>query len=176
MPRTLSRRRATPDTRSGVTRRRPWTRAAASWTGAHVFYELLAGVAMPFASRLGPRTAAAFWAGSTVAAYHHAGRQPAARDDVFGALNGLYLSAVIAHFLGWPRTTRMGLPWLTECEGLTGPVISPYNVILHLSGITAVGGLVENRRAAVWGALVPLLTVPWLLGEQQREFSRLVLV
>ncbi|HEY0509284.1 MAG TPA: hypothetical protein VGD12_14605 [Blastococcus sp.] len=167
-------RRSAPTSRSRVSRRRPWTRAATAGAGAHVLYELVAGVAMPFASRWGPGAAAAFWASSTAAAFHQAGRRPAARDDVFGALNGLYLSAVIAHFLGWPRTTLMGLPWLTECEGLTGPVIAPYNVILHVSGIAAIGGLVETRRGAAWGALVLLLSVPWLLGEQRREFGRRV--
>ncbi|MEX5720765.1 hypothetical protein [Geodermatophilus maliterrae] len=141
---------------------------------AHVFYELLSGVAMPFASRTGPRAAATFWAGSTMTAYHQAARQPEARDNVFAALNGLYLSAVIAHFLSWPRTTRRGLPWLIECEGLTGPVIAPYNVILHVSAAAAIGGLIENRRGRAWGALVPVVTVPWLLREQRREFGRLL--
>lgn len=142
--------------------------------GAHIFYELLAGVGMPFASRMGPRGAGALWATSTVAAYHQAGRQPASRDAVFSVLNGLYLSAVIAHFLAWPRTKKMGLPWLTECEGLTGPVIAPYNVILDVSGVAAVAGLVENRGGRVWGALVPLALVPVLLREQHREFGRLL--
>jgi hypothetical protein len=156
------------------TGRRPWTRLGTVGAGAHVFYELLAGVAMPFASRLGIRTAAAFWASSTVAAYHHAGRQPGSRDPAFAVLNGAYLSAVIAHFLGWPRTTKTGLPWLTECEGLAGPVIAPYNAILHVSAVAALGGLVENRRGGVWGVVVPVVAVPWLLREQRREFGRLL--
>lgn len=129
---------------------------------------------MPFASRLGPTTTAALWASSTVAAYHHAGKQAGSRDVVFAVLNGAYLSAVIAHFLAWPRTTKSGLPWLTECEGLRGPVIAPYNAILHVSAVAAIGGLLENRRGAAWGVLVPAVTVPWLLGEQRREFQRLV--
>ena len=161
-------------TRSRRGRRRPWTRLGTVGAGAHVFYELLAGVAMPFASRLGPGTAAVFWASSTAAAYHHAGRQPGSRDPAFAVLNGAYLSAVIAHFLAWPRTTKAGLPWLTECEGLTGPVIAPYNAILHVSAVGAIGGLVENRRAGAWGALVPVVVVPWLLREQRREFGRLL--
>jgi hypothetical protein len=155
--------------------RRPWTRLGTVGAGAHVFYELLAGVGMPFASRLGPGTATAFWAGGTVATYRQAGRQPASRDAVFAAANGLYLSAVISHFLGWPRTTRRGLPWLTECEGLSGPVIAPYNVILHVSGVAAIVGLVaENRRTAAWGAVVPAFAVPLLLRAQRQEFNRLV--
>ena len=155
-------------------RRRQWTRLGTVANGAHVFYELLAGVGMPGASRLGPTATAALWTSSTVAAYHQAGRQPSSRDPVFAVLNGAYLSAVIAHFLAWPRTTKAGLPWLTECEGLRGPVIAPYNAILHISAVAAIGGLVENRRGMVWGALVPAVTVPWLIGEQRREFGRLV--
>jgi hypothetical protein len=155
-------------------RSRPWTRVGTVAAGAHIFYELMAGVGMPLASRMGPRSAGALWATSTVAAYHQAGRQPASRDAVFSVLNGLYLSAVVAHFIAWPRTNKVGLPWLTECEGLAGPVIAPYNAILHVSGLAALGGLVENRRAAPWGVLVPLVTVPWLLGLQHEEFRRLV--
>jgi hypothetical protein len=154
--------------------RRPWTRLGTVGAGAHVFYELLSGVAMPFASRLGIRTAAAFWTTSTVAAYHQAGRQPGSRDRAFAMLNGAYLSAVIAHFLAWPRTTKSGVLWLTECEGLTGRVIAPYNVILQVSAVAAIGGLIENRRGRAWGALVPVVTVPWLVREQRREFSRLL--
>src|SRR3954454_4201845 len=154
--------------------RRPWTRLGTVGAGAHVFYELLAGVAMPFASRLGPGTAAAMWASRTAAAYHHAGRQPGSRDPAFAVLNGAYLSAVIAHFLGWPRTTKAGLPWLTECEGLAGPVIAPYNAILHMSAVSAIGGLGENRRGGALGVVVPVVAVPWLLREQRREFGRLL--
>jgi hypothetical protein len=161
-------------TRSRGAGRRPCTRLGTVGAGAHVFYELLAGVGMPFASRLGIRTAAVFWASSTAAAYHHAGRQPSSRDPVFAVLNGAYLSAVIAHFLGWPGTTRAGLPWLTECEGLAGPVIRPYNAILHVSAVAAIGGLIENRRGGAWGALVPVVAVPWLVREQRREFGRLL--
>jgi hypothetical protein len=154
--------------------RRPWTRLGTLGAGAHVFYELLAGVGMPFVSRLGIGPAAALWTSGTLTAYRNAGRLPDSRDRVFALLNGAYLSAVIAHFLGWPRTTKAGLPWLTECEGLRGPVIAPYNAILHVSAVAAIGGLVENRRAWTWGALVPVVAVPWLLREQRREFGRLV--
>jgi hypothetical protein len=155
--------------RTGLSR--PWTRAATLATGAHLFYELLAGVAVPFASRLGPVGAAAGWAGVTVAAHRQAGRRGPAWNPVFAVLDGAYLSAVLAHFAGWPRL-RSALPWLTECEGLRGPVIAPYNVVLHVSGITAVRGLLENRRAV--GALVPLVLGPALVRAQRREYRRLL--
>jgi hypothetical protein len=36
-------------------------------------------------------------------------------------VNGLSLAAAVGHLAGWPRRrTRLGLPWLTDCEGL-GP-------------------------------------------------------
>lgn len=151
---------------------RPWTRAATAATGSHLLYELLAGAAVPYASRTGPRTTPVMWAAATTVAYRQAGRQPPSRDPVFAALNGANLSAVLAHFLAWPRTSRLGLPWLTECEGLSGLAIGPYNVILHASAVTAVAGLAEHRLRGAWGVLVPVLLLPWLVGEQRREFDQ----
>jgi hypothetical protein len=157
----------------GAVAGRRWTRLGALGIGAHVFYELAAGVGMPLASRLGPRAAAVLWGAGTVVTFREAGRQPHSRDSAFVALNAAFLSAVIAHFAGWPRTRVVGLPWLTECEGLTGPVIAPYNVILYVSGAAALGGLVENKRGRVLGVAVPVVLVPLLIGGQRREFSRL---
>jgi hypothetical protein len=154
--------------------RRPWTRLGTVGASAHVFYELAAGVGMPFASRVGPTSAAAFWGASTVIAVREAGRQPRSRDAAFAALNATLLSAVIAHFASWPRKRVAGLPWLTECEGLSGKVIQPYNVILYTSAVATIGGLAENRHGRVLGVLLPAVLVPWLMSEQHREFSRLL--
>jgi hypothetical protein len=66
------------------------------------------------------------------------------------------------------------MPWLVECEGLAGPVIVPYNVILYVSGVAAVGGLVENGRGRELGLLVPAALVPLLMVAQRREFARLL--
>jgi len=147
-------------------------------TAAHVFYELGAGVGMPFASRLGPAPAATVWALSSAAAFREAGRQPPSRDPVFAVLNGMFLSAVIAHFAAWPRTWSAGLPWLTECEGLSGRLMPPYNLLLYVSGVAAVGGLVETGRGrgrrAFAPLLVPAVVVPWLVREQHRDHARLI--
>jgi hypothetical protein len=153
---------------------RRWTQAGTVAIGAHVFYELAAGVGMPFASRVGPAPAAVLWGAGSAVAFREAGRQPPSRDPAFAVLNGMFLSAVIAHFATWPRTRRTGLPWLTECEGLRGRLMAPYNGILYLSAGSALAALLtENRRGRVWGALVPVAVVPWLMSEQHREHARL---
>lgn len=40
----------------------------------------------------------------------------------------------------------------------------PYNAILYLSGVAAVGGVYENRNLAK--AAMPILLVPMLIGAQ----------
>src|SRR3954447_23984035 len=82
---------------------RPWTRLGTVALAAHVFYELAAGVGMPFASRLGAGPAAAVWGSGSVLVFRHAGRQDRSDDKAFAVLNGMFLTAVLAHFTGWPR-------------------------------------------------------------------------
>ncbi|MFP5579865.1 MAG: hypothetical protein ACLGIZ_16775 [Acidimicrobiia bacterium] len=151
---------------------RPWTRVGSLAVGAHVFYELGAGVAMPLASRLGIGPAAVLYGTATAVSHREAGRRPASADAAFNALNGLYLGLVLGHAVSWPRRWA-GAPWLTECEGLRGPVLTPYNVILQVSWVAAIGGITENRRGRWWAAVVPALVVPVLAREAPREFARL---
>jgi hypothetical protein len=156
----------------GYTHRvRRWTRLGTVAIAAHVFYELACGVAMPSASIVGPAPAAAGWATGSVWLYRSASRQPRSRDGLFAVVNGVYLSAVIAHFAYWPKHLRAGVPLLTECEGLRGRVIAPYNMILYASGVAAVAGVCENRDLAK-GA-TPIALVPILIALQRWEFTRL---
>jgi hypothetical protein len=68
----------------------------------------------------------------------------------------------------------MGLPWLTESEGLEGRLIGPYNALLYLSAVAAVGGAAENHRAWRWFAFTPLLAVPVLRRGTPVEYQRLL--
>jgi hypothetical protein len=162
-----------PQSASPTVQRR-WTRLGVVGIGAHVFYELVCGVGMPLASVAGPAPAAVSWAAGTTYAFRVTARDRKPPGDMaFALLNGLFLSAVLAHFAYWPKRYVKGVPWLTECEGLRGTVMAPYNLILYLSGIAAVGGLRESGRAALRGAVVPVVLVPLLVAIQHYEFKRL---
>ena len=157
-----------------MTGRRPFTRLGVAGLGAHVFYELAAGVGMPLASVLGPTAAAGVWGAGTVGGLRAASRWPASRDGVFAAVNALGLAAVLGHLASWPRTRRFGLPWLRSCEGM-GPELMPaYNVILDVSALGAAAGLLsENRRARRRWALAGLALAPVLAVAQHAEHRAL---
>lgn len=153
--------------------RRPWTRLGLVATATHGFYELASGVSIPSASVVGPIPAVAGWATGSVWAFQAAGRANPLHNFTFGALNGMSLAAVLAHFIFWPKRWVGCFPWLTECEGLRGQVITPYNTILYVSAFAGLAGVAENGRAGMRGALVPVLFVPVLLRLQSVEFRRL---
>jgi hypothetical protein len=154
---------------------RPFTRTAIAGLGAHVFFELSCGVGMPFASLLGPRRAAAFWAGAMPLAWHASAGKSCAHQRFAGLANGLGLAAVAGHFCAWPtRRAATGLPWLIDCEGL-GPERMPvYNVLLYVSGATAATGLAfESGRSWRLGTALALGLFPLLMVGQRWEFRRL---
>jgi hypothetical protein len=141
----------------------------------HLTYELASGVAVPFASRVGVTAATTGFAVPSVVAYRTAGHLPSPRGDRrFAVANGLFASAVIAHSTSWPRTTRGRLPWLTECEGLEGRLMGPYNTLLYVSAVAAVGGAVENRHAWRWFVVTPLVVAPLLRRKTPTEYRRLL--
>jgi hypothetical protein len=151
---------------------RPWTRLATLATVTHVFYELAAGVGMPLASLVGPVPAATGFTVGGGVALRESSRQPASWDRRFALLNGFYLSAVIGHFSAWPRKRVGVLPWLTECEGLSGRLMPGYNLILYVSALSAVGGWLENR-GRLQGILLPVVLVPTMVHVQRHEYLRL---
>ncbi len=155
--------------------RRPLTRLATAGLAAHVFFELGAGVGLPTASVLGPAPAAGAWALGTRAVWRAAARRPASGDAAFAAWNVLGLAAVVAHFTGWPRThTKVGVPWLRDCEGLGPELMRFYNPILYVSGAACLAALAtENRSAPRWLPLVTPALVPVLIRVQHAEHERL---
>jgi hypothetical protein len=155
--------------------RRPFTRLATAGLAGHVFFELAAGVGMPFASVLGPLPAAIGWASGSAALGRLAGRSAPSGDRMLAVANGLGAAAVVGHLAGWPRRrTWAGLPWLVDCEGLGPELMRWYNPIVYVSGVGAVGGLLrENRGAPPWLGWSMLAAVPLLVRVQHAEHSRL---
>ncbi|MGY1601763.1 hypothetical protein [Geodermatophilus sp. SYSU D00815] len=151
--------------------RRPWTRLASAALAGHVGFELAAGVGLPLASVVGPAPAALLWAGAT------AGVQRAAGSPSAGAglalVNATGLAAALAHLAGWPRRwTRVGLPWLLDCEGLGPELMRWYNPVVHLGGAASlVAALTEDRRR--WPLLLVPALVPGLVRLQHAEHERL---
>lgn len=142
-----------------------------------MFLELAAGVGMPGVSLIGPAPAAMAWAGSTRVVWRIAHSKAGRRDQALQIYNGLALTAVVAHYAAWPRKrTWIGVPWLTECEGLRGDLMVAYNLILLGTGAAASIALVrENRSAHAVSGLAPLLLVPAFGHVQHREHTRLVM-
>jgi hypothetical protein len=149
------------------------TQVGAVGLGSHVFYELACGVGMPSASVVGPAPAAGLWTVATGWIFRAAGRRSRSSDPAFAVLNGIFLAAFLAHMTHWPKRWVVGLPVLTECEGVRGAAVWPYNAILYVSGVAAIGGLRESGRAGFVGAMIPAAAVPVLIRLQAWEFTRL---
>jgi hypothetical protein len=139
----------------------------------HVFFELGAGVGMPFASVLGPVPAAGLWAAGSAWVQRAAGSPTS--EHALTVVNGLSLAAAVGHLTGWPRRrTRLGLPWLTDCEGLGPGLMRWYNPIVYAGGTAATAALLtENRSAPMWVGVLPLALVPLLIRVQHAEHERL---
>jgi hypothetical protein len=164
-----------PDGVRGSVAERPWTRLGIDAFAGHLAYELAAGVAVPLASRVGVRAAAAAYGLSAATAYAHAGRLRGPRGDrAYAIANGFFMAAVIGHYSSWPRVWRAGVPWLTECEGLEGPLIGPYNALLQVSAVAAVAGLHENRSQWRWGVVTAAVVSPVMRWATPREYAALL--
>lgn len=154
---------------------RRWTRLGIVAVAGHLGYELAVGVGVPGAPRIGVRAAVAGYALGIAGAYRTADRLPDPRGDRrFAVANGLFASAVISHYASWPRTTWHGFPWLVECEGIDGVLITPYNIVLQVSAVAAVGGLAENLSAWPWAVTAGPIAVPALRWLTPREYERLL--
>jgi hypothetical protein len=95
-------------------------------------------------------------------------------DIAFSFVNAFGLAAVTAHLLGWPRRRgALGLPWLTDCEGLGAELMRWYNPLLYIPGaVAAVALATENRSASRWPAIAAVAAlVPALVHLQRLDFD-----
>jgi hypothetical protein len=158
---------------SSLVTARPLTRLGVVGLAGHVCFELAAGVGVPLASVIGPGPAAGLWAATTRMTLRGVGRPEGAA--LAGLVNGFGVAAMIAHFSAWPRRrTRLGLPWLEDCEGLGADLMPAYNTILYLTAAAAVGGLLrESTHRFALGIVLPMVAAPLLAAGQRWEYLRL---
>jgi hypothetical protein len=154
---------------------RPLTRLTVVSLVAHVGIELGAGVGAPLASILGPVVTPSAWLLAAGGAWRIAGDDDPYADGLSAALNGFGLAAVAAHLGGWPtRRTRIGLPWLEDCEGLGAEWMPVYNTVLYVSAAAAALGILRERRTAPAYMPVAMLGLaPALVAFQRWEHRRL---
>jgi hypothetical protein len=157
-----------------VKMRRPWTTATAILTAAHHGFELSSGVGLVLQPELGLWFAGALW-GTGISAWI---RLAAKRDDtrwdpLLAAWSGASLAGVVVHYSIWPwRHNKLGIPVLTEAEGLPSSSLPAYNALLHVWALTSALSIIrEVRPGARRWALVGLATVPLLRRSAQHHFS-----
>lgn len=151
---------------------RPWTVLTAGAAAVHHGYELANGVGLVWQPELGLAGAGALWGAQIplwAALAAKAGRR---YDKVLAVLSGVALGGTIVHFLIWPwRRGRLGLPVLTDAEGLPRSQLPVYTALLYAWGVTSVFSLGElSPRSRKW-ALVGLATTPLLRRSAKHHFD-----
>lgn len=153
--------------------RRPWTVLAAAGTSAHHGFELTEGVGLVWQPELGLTAAGALWGGQLSIWTALAARGGRRWDKLLAVWSGAALGGVAVHFLLWPwQTNQIGIPTLTEAEGLAPSKLPLYNLILDLWGAASVLSIARDiaPRDRRW-ALVGLATLPLLVRSAKYHFS-----
>jgi hypothetical protein len=154
--------------------RRPWTTATALLTAAHHGFELSNGVGLVLQPGLGLGPSGALWGTGIPAWIRLAAKGDDTRwDPVLAVGSGASLAGVVVHFSLWPwRLNKLGVPVLTEAEGLPASRLPAYSALLHIwATSSAISIIREVRPGARRWALVGLATVPLLRRSAQHHFS-----
>jgi hypothetical protein len=157
-----------------VKMRRPWTTATAALTAAHHGFELSSGVGLVLQPELGLGLAGALWGTGIPAWVRLAAKRDDTRwDPLLAAWSGASLAGVVVHFSLWPwRHNKLGIPVLTEAEGLSSSSLPAYNALLYTwAAASALSIIREVRPGARRWALVGLATGPLLRRSARHHFS-----
>jgi hypothetical protein len=160
--------------------RRPLALLAVAGTAAHHSFELASGVGLVWQPELGLVRAGGLWILELVSWAAVAARGGRRTDGLLAALAGASLAGVGVHFVLWPwKRGRLGLPELTEAEGLSSKQLPAYNTILWGWAIASAGSLTfetpagSRRWALVGAASLPLLVLSarhhfqWVKGQAE---------
>ena len=160
--------------RNRVATPRPWTAATAILTAAHHGFELFSGVGLVLQPELGLGVAGALWGTGIPVWIRLAVKSDHTRwDPLLAAWSGASLAGVVVHFTLWPwRRNTLGIPVLTEAEGLSSSSLPAYNSLLYVWAIASTLSVIrEVRPGARRWALVGLATVPLSRRSARHHFS-----
>jgi hypothetical protein len=151
---------------------RPWTVLAAGGTALHHGYELTSGVGLVWQPEFGLAGASALW-GTQIPLWAVLAAKGGRRyDKILALLSGASLGGTIIHFLIWPwRRGRLGLPVLTDAEGLPRSQLPLYTALLYAWGVASAFSVRElPPRSRKW-ALIGLATTPLLRRSAMFHFD-----
>jgi hypothetical protein len=161
------------DTRAVWKLQRPWTALAAAGTFAHHGFELSQGIGLVWQPELGLRGAGALW-GSQIPIWAVLAARGSRRwDKLLAVWSGAALGGVLVHFLLWPwRFNQIGMPVLTEAEGIRASKLPAYNTILRVWFAASALSIAReiSPRDRKW-ALVGFATLPLMRRSAKHHFS-----
>ena len=152
---------------------RPWTVLAAAATAGHHGFELSNGIGLVLQPELGLTGASALWGTQIPIWIALAAKGDQRWDKLLAAWSGANLAGALVHFLLWPsRRNPVGLPVLSEAEGLNASRLPAYNTLLYVWAAASTLSIVRdiNPRDRRW-ALVGLAALPLLRRSAQHHFS-----
>ncbi len=155
---------------------RPWTVLAAALTAVHHGFELSSGVGLVGQPELGLVGASSLWGAQIPLWITLAARGSKRWDRLLAVWSGAALGGAVVHFLLWPwRRNNLGVPVLTEAEGLRASRLPAYNTLLYLWGAASALSIARDIpvRERRW-ALVGLATLPFLRLSARHHFSWVV--
>jgi hypothetical protein len=153
--------------------RRPFAVAAVAGTAAHHGFELASGVGLVWQPELGLARAGAVWMVELIGWAALAARGGQRADGALAVLAGASLAGVGVHFVLWPwKRGPLGLPLLTEAEGLSPRQLPVYNMILWGWATASAGSLAfEIPRASRPWALAGAASLPAFVVSARHHFE-----
>lgn len=156
-----------------MTSNRPWSVVAAAGTAAHHGFELNQGVGLVLQPELGLFGAGALWGTQIPLWAGLAWRGGSRWDGLLAAWSGAALAGGLVHYVLWPwRRGRIGLPVLTEAEGIPASKLPVYNAILRawLAGALVSIATEVPRRDRKW-VLAGFATMPLQILSARHHFT-----
>ncbi len=142
-------------------------------TAAHHGFELTSGVGLVMQPELGLVGAGAVWGVQIPLWITLAAKGNRRWDRLLAVFSGAALAGVVVHFILWPwRRNKLGLPVLSEAEGLSPSLLPAYSALLHVWGAACVCSIALDVRPGHrrW-SLVGLATLPLLRKSAKHHFE-----